>query len=246
MRWRISQFSKRKIVSPASPLEGVFGGHYRAGPIQFGAGVSAGLTRGFGTPLVRWLVSLEWAPPFDEAKVADVPKAERPDRDGDGVFDDEDACPDVPGARTSDPKTNGCPSDRDKDGILDPVDACPDVPGPKTDDPKTTGCPDRDKDGIIDAADACPDVPGVATDDLATNGCPPDPDRDKDGVLNEQDACPDEPGKPDPDPKSNGCPKAFVSQGQIRILDQVKFKTGARRSSPVRTARRSCKPCSRS
>jgi outer membrane protein OmpA-like peptidoglycan-associated protein len=33
-----------------------------------------------------------------------------PDRDGDGVPDAEDACPDEPGVRTDDPKTNGCPA----------------------------------------------------------------------------------------------------------------------------------------
>jgi outer membrane protein OmpA-like peptidoglycan-associated protein len=32
-----------------------------------------------------------------------------PDRDHDGVPDTEDACPDVPGVHTDDPKTNGCP-----------------------------------------------------------------------------------------------------------------------------------------
>ena len=42
--------------------------------------------------------------------------------------------------------------------------------------------------------------------------------------MNDVDACPDEPGKADPDPKKNGCPKAFVKDGQIKILDQVKFK----------------------
>jgi OOP family OmpA-OmpF porin len=58
------------------------------------------------------------------------------------VFDDEDACPDVPGIRTSDPKTNGCPrGDRDNDTIFDDEDACPDVPGVRTEDPKTNGCP---------------------------------------------------------------------------------------------------------
>ena len=33
-----------------------------------------------------------------------------PDRDGDGVVDADDACPDVPGVHTEDPKTNGCPA----------------------------------------------------------------------------------------------------------------------------------------
>src|ERR1035437_1297638 len=57
------------------------------------------------------------------------------------------------------------------------------------------------------------------------NGCPPDLDNDT--VLNEVDACPREAGKPDPDPTRNGCPKAFVQGGVIKILDQVKFKTGS-------------------
>jgi outer membrane protein OmpA-like peptidoglycan-associated protein len=63
------------------------------------------------------------------------------DRDGDGIPDAEDACPDVPGVKTDNPKTNGCPSDRDGDGIPDTEDACPDAAGPHTDDPKTNGCP---------------------------------------------------------------------------------------------------------
>jgi len=40
------------------------------------------------------------------------PKPEPPprgDRDLDTIYDDEDACPDVPGVRTADPSTNGCP-----------------------------------------------------------------------------------------------------------------------------------------
>ncbi|MDP9037454.1 MAG: OmpA family protein [Myxococcota bacterium] len=49
----------------------------------------------------------------------------------------------MPGVRTTDPKTNGCPPDpdRDKDGIPNDVDACPDEPGPKSNDPRTSGCP---------------------------------------------------------------------------------------------------------
>ena len=57
------------------------------------------------------------------------------------MLDTEDACPDVPGVRTDDPKTNGCPADRDKDGIADTLDACPDEPGPPNQDPKKNGCP---------------------------------------------------------------------------------------------------------
>ena len=150
------------------------------------------------------------------------------DRDHDGVFDDADACPDVPGVATSDPKTNGCPrSDRDHDGIFDDADACPDVPGNATSDPKTNGCPppDRDHDTVLDDEDACPDVPGVRTPDPKTNGCPRvRADRDQDGVFDEEDACPDVPGVRTIDPRTNGCPPASdsVRVEQDRILfDEV-------------------------
>lgn len=136
---------------------------------------------------------------------AEGPK-ERGDRDKDTIFDDEDACPDVPGVRTSDPRTNGCPrGDRDKDTIFDDEDACPEEPGVRTSDPKTNGCPrrDRDKDGIFDDEDACPDEPGIRTDDPKTNGCA---DRDNDAIPDGVDACPDVPGQKTDDPTTNGCP----------------------------------------
>jgi outer membrane protein OmpA-like peptidoglycan-associated protein len=187
-----------------SPVEGLLGAHVTAGDWRFGAGAGPGLTRGFGSPEVRVVGSIEFAPAMPEpAPVAP------PDRDGDGVPDSDDACPDEPGEHTDDPKTNGCP----------PAEPPPPV--------KEVAPPDRDHDGIVDAEDACPDVAGVKTDDPKTNGCPPDPDRDKDGIPNDQDACPDEPGSPNPDPSKNGCPKAVVQQGQIKILDQVKFKTAS-------------------
>ncbi len=149
------------------------------------------------------------------------------DTDGDGVPDLNDACPEEPGPQSPEPRKNGCPPDTDGDGIPDKIDACPDKPGVEQKDPTQNGCPpDSDRDGIIDEEDACPDQAGVRTSDPKTNGCP-DPDRDKDGVLNDADACPDEAGPRDPDPKKNGCPKAFVQNGQIRITDQVKFRTGS-------------------
>ncbi|MBK7435054.1 MAG: OmpA family protein [Chitinophagaceae bacterium] len=112
------------------------------------------------------------------------------DRDGDGVLDDDDACPDVPGLAS----LKGCP-DKDGDGIADKDDKCPDVPGLA----RYQGCPipDTDKDGINDEQDKCPTVPGVAR----YQGCPI-PDTDKDGVNDEEDKCINEAG-----PASNfGCP----------------------------------------
>ncbi len=218
-----------------SPFEVLFGAHYMpVDGLRLGLGIGPGLTRGLGAPQFRGLLALEWAPPIEKEQRA----AEPGDRDHDGILDDADACPDVAGVATNDPKTNGCPpaKDRDKDGILDGDDACPDVAGVATDDPKTNGCPppkDRDKDGILDDDDACPDVAGVATDDPKTNGCPPPRDRDKDGIVDDQDACPDAPGPANTDPKKNGCPEARIEQGQIKILERVEFENASAKIRPV-------------
>ena len=210
-----------------TPFELIVGGHYRvADAWSLGAGVGPGLTRAFGTPQWRALASLTWFEPHEEAPPLTPPPPPPGDRDGDGIVDPEDACPDQPGPKTDDPATNGCPPpDRDGDKIIDPKDACPDDPGPATSDPKTNGCPppgDRDGDGIVDPEDACPDEPGIRTEDPKTNGCP-DTDRDRDTILNDVDACPDAAGPADEDPKKNGCPAARVERGQIMILEQVQF-----------------------
>ena len=184
-----------------SPTELLFGAHLVEGDFRFGLGAGGGLGEAYSSPGFRLLGGIEWTPAIPEPKPSD--------RDGDGIIDTEDACPDVPGLKTDDPKTNGCPApapaDRDGDGVLDKDDACPDVAGVKTDDPKTNGCPaDKDGDGIYDKDDACPDVPGVKTDDPKTNGCPPD--KDGDGIADKDDACPDVAGVKTDDPKTNGCP----------------------------------------
>lgn len=157
------------------------------------------------------------------------------DRDGDTVFDDDDACPDTPGVRTTDPRTNGCPRrDRDQDTVYDDEDACPDTQGRRTTDPKTNGCPrlDRDKDTVYDDEDACVDTPGVRSEDPKTNGCPP-PDRDADGIADANDACPDLPGIATNDPKTNGCPlstgPARVTGARIELDEIIHFDTDSPR-----------------
>ena len=108
------------------------------------------------------------------------------DTDGDGIYDKEDACPEVAGLK----QFNGCP-DTDGDGIIDGSDACPNVFGLAA----LNGCPDTDGDGIADKDDACPEVAGLA----AFKGCP---DTDKDGIADKDDKCPKVAG-----PKENGgCP----------------------------------------
>ena len=109
-----------------------------------------------------------------------------PDSDNDGVIDKRDLCPLDAGLEY----LLGCP-DRDDDGISDLFDECPDTPG-RAD---RKGCPDRDADGIVDDLDLCPDTPGSNK----AFGCP---DMDDDGVADQEDRCPDLPGSP----SAKGCP----------------------------------------
>lgn len=203
-----------------APLELLLGAHYTL-PVglRIGAGFGMGLSTSYRAPQHRGLMTIEWAPGMPEQAPPPPPPS---DRDGDGILDTADQCPDQPGEA----RYNGCPppSDRDGDGVIDDQDECPDQPG----EAQYRGCPppDRDGDGILDAVDACPDQPGTANADPAKHGCPPPADRDQDGIIDDQDACPDAAGPAHPDPKRNGCPKAFLEEGQIRILDQVKFETG--------------------
>jgi outer membrane protein OmpA-like peptidoglycan-associated protein len=108
------------------------------------------------------------------------------DADKDGVPDQKDVCPDIPGLKEFD----GCP-DTDGDGIPDNKDRCPEEAGTEA----LQGCPDTDGDGIADQDDACPDKAGPA----AMNGCP---DSDGDGVADNEDRCPETAG----DSANGGCP----------------------------------------
>lgn len=108
------------------------------------------------------------------------------DTDDDGIYDKDDACPEVAGLEAF----NGCP-DSDGDGIEDGKDSCPNEAGSK----EMNGCPDTDGDGIADKDDACPNEAGLA----ALAGCP---DGDADGVADKDDECPTEAGPAE----NNGCP----------------------------------------
>lgn len=146
-----------------------------------------------------------------EPKAVEVPVVQ--DRDGDGVVDSLDRCPDVVGLSA----LQGCP-DKDADGIADMDDKCPDVPGLA----KYQGCPvpDTDADGINDEEDKCPNVKGVAR----YQGCPV-PDTDNDGVNDEEDKCPNEAG-----PASNfGCPviDVVIVEKVNKAAQNIFFATGS-------------------
>lgn len=142
-------------------------------------------------------------------KVSEEPKAPPPvpvmpqapkDTDGDGISDQDDACPTVPGIA----KFRGC-ADKDNDGIQDSEDKCPTVPGLI----RFNGCPDSDNDGIQDAEDKCPGTAGPAR----YQGCPV-PDTDKDGLDDESDKCPTVAGVRE----NMGCPKIEFNPYYVQFV----------------------------
>jgi len=213
---------------PQSPVLWGPSARYALGDVSLIAGVEMPVTAAVGSPLVRAVLGVGWAPRFY-------------DMDGDGIGDEDDACAELAEDRDGFEDSDGCPDfdndndgvpdDRDKcpteqededefkddDGCKDPDndgdripderDACPNEAGPDSPDPKLVGCipRDADGDGVLDASDRCPklaeDRDGFQDDD----GCP-ELDNDRDRVLDEDDACPGERGPARSDPKLNGCP----------------------------------------
>lgn len=81
------------------------------------------------------------------------------DQDDDGIADDYDRCPNIPGTIN----LFGCP-DKDNDGVADSEDLCPELSGIAA----FGGCPDTDGDKVSDDQDLCPTIPGKAIN----KGCP--------------------------------------------------------------------------
>jgi outer membrane protein OmpA-like peptidoglycan-associated protein len=144
------------------------------------------------------------------------------DRDGDGLKDDVDKCPDDPEDFDDFEDEDGCPEpDNDRDGILDEDDKCPLIPEDKDGFQDEDGCPegdknDRDGDGILDNVDKCPDDPEDFDQFEDEDGCP-DPDNDQDGILDVDDLCPNDPEDKDGFEDEDGCPDP--DNDKDRILD---------------------------
>ncbi|MFC1611328.1 OmpA family protein, partial [Myxococcota bacterium] len=106
-------------------------------PIAVNAGVGIGVTGGIGTPSVRVFIGSRWV--------------QRPgDRDGDGVPDSYDGCPDEKEDPDGFEDEDGCPDpDNDQDGILDVVDGCPNEAESFNDFEDEDGCPE-DLEAILE------------------------------------------------------------------------------------------------
>jgi OOP family OmpA-OmpF porin len=103
-------------------------GHFRDAYVLVGGDV--GLTGAVGVPTIRALLSFGWAPrshdkdndgvPDDVDQCPEIPEdidgfedsdgCPDIDNDEDGILDKDDACPNVKGVPSNDPKKNGCPA----------------------------------------------------------------------------------------------------------------------------------------
>ena len=196
VKYSFMELLKSKWLDPSAHIGGgyTFFGDASAGTVNGGLGLTFWFTENVGLQFQS-----TYKHSFDDTRVAnlDVPshiqhfagitfKFGGKDTDNDGIYDKDDACPEVAGL----PEFKGCP-DTDKDGIQDSADSCLDVAGLA----EFNGCPDTDGDGIIDSEDECVDVKGTKI----MKGCP---DADGDGVADKDDNCPSVKGA-----KENaGCP----------------------------------------
>ena len=237
IKYSFMELMKSKIIEPLLLVGGGYTwmGDASAGTVNGGVGLNLWFTENVGLSLQS-----TYKHSFDDTRTPDVDVASHlqhfagltfkfggKDTDGDGIYDKDDACPEVAGLK----EFKGCP-DTDGDGITDAEDACPEVKGLK----ELNGCPDADGDGITDAEDACPDVkgskimkgcPDTDGDGIADNvdkckdvkgpkenaGCPW-PDTDGDGVADKDDKCPTVKGTA----ANNGCPE--VTEESIKKLNE--------------------------
>ena len=131
------------------------------------------------------------------------------DRDGDGIRDEVDACPDRPGVASQDPLGNGCPAASERVVILPGVDGH--IGGVEVNDGKTVTLLDKPyataEVGADGHAQSVPASPGWAVDRAIRNLASAFPaDRDGDGFLDDHDACPDRAGPAGSDLSRTGCP----------------------------------------
>ena len=168
-RWRLmleldgatSLRDGQSFENEATPLELLLGGeHITASGWRFGLGAGPGLTLATGTPLLRVLAQIGYAPPREPAAL-EAP----PDRDHDGVLDPDDRCPDQPETANGFEDDDGCPDE---------------LPAPATPAIAPVEDPDVDQDGIKGTDDKCPTqaetLNGIEDEDGCPDAAPPPPE----------------------------------------------------------------------
>jgi len=160
-----------------------------------------------------------------------IKEAASGDRDGDGIPDNIDKCPNEPEDKDGFQDEDGCPDpDNDNDGIPDALDKCPNDPEDKDGFQDQDGCPDLDNDGdgIPDALDKCPNEPEDKDGFQDEDGCP-DPDNDGDGIPDVRDKCPNEPETFNNYKDDDGCPDEVPAEVKkfTGVIEGINFKTGS-------------------
>jgi outer membrane protein OmpA-like peptidoglycan-associated protein len=160
-----------------------------------------------------------------------IERGPRPDKDGDGIPDDVDKCPNEPEDKDGFQDDDGCPDpDNDHDGIPDALDKCPNDPEDKDGFQDDDGCPDldNDHDGIPDTLDKCPNEPEDKDGFQDDDGCP-DPDNDGDGIPDTIDKCPNEPETFNHYKDEDGCPDEVPAEVKkfTGVIPGINYKTGS-------------------
>ena len=154
-------------MDKSSPLEALSGVRLRLGGFQLMAGGAFGALETVGTPDYRFIARFGY-----DIGVGGSAKA---DRDGDGLADGDDACPDAAEDHDGVLDSDGCPDpDDDGDGVADVNDACKELPEDHDGFEDEDGCPDpdNDNDDIADLIDQCPNQAEVANGYQDVDGCP--------------------------------------------------------------------------
>ena len=195
--------------------------------LQLSSDVTASLMVGTGQggargDEVRVTTGIIWAPQVAGAGA----EPGRNDKDGDGIPDAIDACPNEPEDKDGFQDDDGCPDpDNDGDGIPDVDDQCPNEPEDKDGFQDTDGCPelDNDGDGIPDTVDKCPNDPEDKDGFEDEDGCP-DPDNDGDGIPDTVDKCPNDPETVNGFEDDDGCPDVRGTSGPEERTDRIDLK----------------------
>jgi outer membrane protein OmpA-like peptidoglycan-associated protein len=193
MLLRIPDESPRRATGAwlSAAMGGAFTGKELRATWEAGLGYGFGVTQTVALgPLLRFIQIIQ---PDDQLSPRDArlllggirlslldatpakPAPTRSDRDGDGIEDERDGCPDAPEDRDGYADDDGCPdADNDSDGLLDASDGCPDAAEDKDGFEDEDGCPDadNDKDGIADKDDQCPLEPETVNGERDDDGCP--------------------------------------------------------------------------
>jgi large repetitive protein len=230
----ISQTDPDGPRSADVPVEGLAELTFRMSrTANLGLALGRGLTDGVGTSNVRGALMFSFIPGADP--IVPLPKkihVEGPnDKDGDGVKDKLDACPNEAEDKDMFEDGDGCPDvDNDNDGISDEKDKCALDAEDRDRFEDEDGCPERDNDndGVLDDQDKCP----LAAEDKDgfqdMDGCA-EPDNDGDGIVDKADKCPQEAESINGNNDDDGCPDrgdalVVLSPDRLDLLDNVKFE----------------------